>query len=535
MDFDLAAKRFARDHSKLRRDAESRQQRGRNKFGVLSAGAQREAEQRERLAKQRAQEKRARQRELEHQAQFFRNFERSLRVKSLSPRAESHDHDDHHVTVGSTGPGIGGFQATSIHGEGDKLALPPSALDYLSSLAESSTPWTFRIGILNPEYRFPASPLVQAMKPARNADDTLAMDEDEDSDDDTEEDEMARGVWSAAYLDELRHKYLAYTHGTVVEFTQEEGQVGLPHTVAAALLGQIRRKNDVSPVRVKRTVDPANMEIESINANNNVEEEKTAGHLAWGAFDIPDYPIEVSLVDLPKGTSCTLLPTPQAVQNGFYGLHDIKLVLEQSLVRTRATLSVGDLVKTWSRGVEYDLHVTAVVPNTYRAVVCINTDIEVEFAPQPTVESRASNEQSPSHAMAGASLGRTLMDSAAPVSALPVRASEATNSAARRVSNLLPEAPADQTEGICVVQFRLERASAKRRFDIRMATVSDLYDFAESALLEGDVGSAVSSSFRLVTQFPRREILRPAANGDNRTLAEVGIAIGQELLILERI
>jgi hypothetical protein len=539
MDFDLAAKRFARDHSKLRRDAESRQRRGRSQLGV-SADAEREAEQRERLARQRAQEKRAKQREIEHQLQFFRDFERSLRVKSLSPRAAaSREHDHDHVVAGAAGPLqlSGGFQPTSIHGEGDKLALPPSVLEHLSSLTESSTPWTFRIGILNPEYVFPASPLVRAMKPsARDDGDDTAMNEDEDSDD--EEDESARDARSAAYLDELRHKYLAYTHGTVVEFTQEEGQVGLPRTVAAALLAQIRSRN--VPARAKRTVDPASngsgMEVDGVSnsASKGVqdEEEKTAGHLAWGAFDIPDYPIDVTLVELPKGKACTLLPTPQAVQNGFYGLQDIKLVLEQSLVRTRATLSVGDLVHAWNRGVPYDLHVTAVVPSTCNAVVCINTDIEVEFGQQSAAESSESRKQSPPHAMAGTSVGRTLMDSPPHVSALPQATStlRSASLAGQRAANLRPEPPADQTEGICVVQVRLDRASAKRRFDVRGATVSDLYDFAESALLEGP-----ASSFRLVTRFPRREIERsPTTTRDIRTLADVGIATGQELLIIER-
>merc|ERR1719343_963436 len=85
------------------------------------------------------------------------------------------------------------------------------------------------------------------------------------------------------------------------------------------------------------------------------------------------------MVQLPKGTGCTLEPTPAAIRNNFYGLKDVKLVLEQSLVRTRATLSKGDTVSTWHRGKKYDLTVSKVLPSRFRAITCINTDIEVEF------------------------------------------------------------------------------------------------------------------------------------------------------------
>jgi hypothetical protein len=52
---------------------------------------------------------------------------------------------------------------------------------------------------------------------------------DEDEDD---KDKLKR----EAYLDELCCKYLAFTHCTVVEFTQEEGRVGLPQAISTALL-----------------------------------------------------------------------------------------------------------------------------------------------------------------------------------------------------------------------------------------------------------------------------------------------------------
>ena len=70
----------------------------------------------------------------------------------------------------------------------------------------------------------------------------------------------------------------------------------------------------------------------------------------------------------------------EAIQQGFYGLKDMKVVLEQSLVQTRAVLSVNDIVHTWHRGVQYNVRVSHVEPEDYGAVVCINTDITVDFA-----------------------------------------------------------------------------------------------------------------------------------------------------------
>jgi Ubiquitin fusion degradation protein UFD1 len=547
MDFDLAAKRLDRDHSRLKRDAAERKGAG-SRFGggglggrsagggvELSARARREAVELQRQARRKAEERQAKVRERDHQLEFVRQCERALKVRGL--------------VVASSGGTTSGFLPTSIHGNGDKLALPPSALEHLtSSAAESASPWTFRVGILNPDYSFPASPLVQSMTPPPlegSLEDDGDDDIDEDSDDD--DDETSRNARSAAYLDELSHKYLAYTHGTVVEFTQDEGQVGLPRTISSALIAQI--KNKTAPVRVKRTVDPAftsttinnndnpmEMDVDrDADQSNEADEERTAGHLAWGAFDIPDMPVEVSLVELPKGRACTLAPTPQAVANGFYSLADVKLVLEQSLVRTRATLTVGDLVHTWNRGVQYDLHVTAVVPGTYNAVVCINTDIEVDFAPVPSTG--PATEVQSSAARSGG--GRTLMDSEphpAAAAALSSPSSPGTSPNRKGAASLRPEPPAGQVEGVCVIQVRLDQLSAKRRFDVREARVADLYDFAASALLSSPDDGEVPR-FRLVTRYPRR-VLEPASSAgsdEDRILADVGIKSGQELVIVERL
>ena len=62
-----------------------------------------------------------------------------------------------------------------------------------------------------------------------------------------------------AYLDEMARKYIAYTHCTVVEFTQEEGNVGIPQPIASALLDMKNRLPELSDhsIPTTRTVDPA--------------------------------------------------------------------------------------------------------------------------------------------------------------------------------------------------------------------------------------------------------------------------------------
>ena len=55
---------------------------------------------------------------------------------------------------------------------------------------------------------------------------------------------------------------------------------------------------------------------------------------------------------LPLETTscCTLQPTPMAIETGFYGLKNIKLALDQSLIRIRGCLNVKDVVPYWFRG-----------------------------------------------------------------------------------------------------------------------------------------------------------------------------------------
>jgi hypothetical protein len=499
MDFEHAAARLARDQSQLRRQKNKR-------GGELSAKAKREAAYRKRQQEKLAAERQRQKREQEYREQYFRQCERALGVRQLTADGGSLQ-----------------LKAISIHGEGDKIALPPSVLELLTQqqeqhdgTSEGGSPWTFRIGILNPDYTFPASPVLLTLPVPEEDSEHIMVDDNSD-------DEDGPSIKCQAYLDELHHKYLVYTHGTVVEFTQEEGHVGLPEPIAAALLDPRQRRKDspsANPVPCTRTVDPASGEAMVVEED---ESEKTPGHLAWGAFDVPDAPIEISMVQLPKGKACRLVPTQDAIQNGFYNLNDIKLVLEQSLIRTRATLSVGDTVHTWHRGKKFDLTVTEVTPSTYQSVTCINTDIEVEFGePQEAGFSGGKSISGMESSTTPVSDSGRLLGSTSPTTTatLPPMTPQ--------TARLLPEPPTDQYEGVVTVQIRSNTGSGQRRFEIDKATLSDLFAFATSILQDA------ASPFQLVTRFPRRVFTLEGIT-KSRSLREMGIAAGQELFMVEKI
>jgi hypothetical protein len=513
MDFESAARRLENDQKKLK----SRAARTR----VISEKARREADFRRKQQQKRSEERRLKQQQEEYQQSYFTKCERSLGTKSLKHDsvAANDDYSSSSLVL----------KATSIHGDGDKVALPPSVLQFLTEKTDQNTsvsPWTFRIGIRRDAYEFPASPSVQIMKLPKEQEE----EEEEDDDDDEEGDEEDESSFFGAYLDELSYKYISYTHGTVVEFTQDEGHIGLPASIAARL---IESAGD-STVPTMRTQDPA-AATKSNDADHSPSEEndedKTPGHLAWGAFVVPDMPIEVTLVNLPKGRHCTLVPTKEAIFNGFHQLKDVKLVLEQSLIRTRATLSVGDTVHTWHRGLKFDLKVESVSPADFHAVSCINTDIEVDIGVNEEVQEMrrgqaggddTTMDTTTDNAFAPG-VGHRLTDDtpAAAAASQPVVAPQHPNSD----SSLLPEPPLDQTENVCTVQIRTPHGAGRRRFDVGIAKLKDLFAYAAYV-------SNVDEPFQLVTRFPRR-VVTLSDDSKEQTIQEAGVNAGQELFILE--
>ncbi|KAL9179902.1 hypothetical protein ACHAXT_007872 [Thalassiosira profunda] len=594
MDFDAAAQRLATDQ----RSAAARSRASRN---ARSAGAK---ARREAQAARAKAEKRLREKKLEGErsakivdeiVKGVGRVERELGVANVGAKqstavAEGGDEQqqlfagNHPLACGWT------FTATSIHGEGDKIALPPSVLETMTSSANDLDPWgsgrngrpvAFRIAILNPAYSFPAGEKMQALvesvrnnimasekKELTQQDSTMTDDStnaaamDEDGSDDESDDSYVE-----AYLAELSHRYLAFTHGTVVEFTQEEGCVGLPEPIARALLQSNShslggRKKDIP---VKRTVDPAksaakdtsdglgeaekDTDTDEMNADapNDIPPtgaddggEKTPGHPAYGLFDVPDLPIEITPVNsLPPGKNCTFTPTASSIKNGFYTLKDVKAVLEQSLMRTRATLSKGDVIHTWRRGVSFDLIVSSLTPTKYGAVSCINTNLNVDIGPpegeegEPATETAVGDAKAEPNALAG---GRLLSEPSS--RAEPKQSAPVTATATAKTIDLPTEPPEDAREGVCNVQIRGRTpsgasATGRRRFDVTNATVADLFAFA-SHVCEG----VDPSGFRLATTFPRR-VFQLSSNGEdggldpNATLDSAGIGQGQENFMIE--
>jgi hypothetical protein len=569
MDFEDAAVRLARDQSKIR-------SRNNNRGGIgISEKAKKQAEYQKKIQARLRAEREQKKRNEVYQRKYLHDCQRLLKEKSLASINERLF-----------------LTPTSIYGDGDKLSLPPSVLETLSNNDESMSadggnPWMFRIGIPNPNYKFPSSTLVQALEAPINEDD---HDDDDDDmmDEDDHDEEQYQEQQMKPFLQELSQKYISYTHCTVVEFTQEEGNIGIPIRIAQALLDPKTRHDGTttsSEIKIPTTitVDPASssnvtttsivpskddseneeemeMEMESTGIATNEEEEeeevveRTPGHIAWGAFEIPDVQLEITMVQLPKGTGCTLVPTEEAVRNDFYGLKDVKIVLEQSLIRTRATLTIGDVVSTWHRGKKFDLDVTKVIPSYFRGVTCINTDIEVEIGETKInnavkdEESNNNNKNSQYKATNEETGFRLGTGKKTTTSLLEEKNGEKEAGAFNRTSvnalpiSLLPEPPIDEKDGVCTVQIRYSGGNGKRRFSIDTAKVRDLFAFA-SSLMNRD-----ERSFQLVTRFPRQELslietnISDSDNNSNSssltgmaelTLNQAGLQQEQEMFMVE--
>jgi len=608
MDFDIAAKRLQQDQkSAYNRSRASRSARS------ASAKSKKEAQSARLKAEKRLQQKKI---ENERNAQIvdkvvtsIGRVERQLGVANVGSPVVTEKQQQTTSTISSStttlftniNPLSNGwsFKATSIHGDGDKIALPPSILETMTSSSNDLDPFgsssnggrpiAFRIGILKPDYTFPSSSKMKALienikekivqnEKRKNAvlssqqstssitDNGTANQQDmDDSDDEIDDYDDSQIV--EAYLDELSMKYISYTHGTVVEFTQEENCVGLPESIARALLQpnshslvesslNDNKEKKMADIPVRRTVDPAastktrnltemneDMDVEN-NQHTTTEEEaddddgeKTPGHPAYGLFDIPASSVEVTPVSrLPAGTNCTFTPTKTSIENGFYSLKDIKVVLEQSLMRTRATLSRGDVIRTWRRGTSFDLIVSSLSPAQFGAVSCINTNLNVDFAScdnddmkdEPLAEDNVKPEPTGSRILGGGG-GRLLSEPAQPQIS---KSNETASSSKSQVIEFPPEPANGMKEGVCTIQVRGRTptgntVTGRRRFACTTSTLSHLFSFA-SHVCDG----ADPIMFRLVTRFPRRELQLTTTNA-NKTLESLDIRQGQESFIVE--
>jgi hypothetical protein len=124
---------------------------------------------------------------------------------------------------------------------------------------------------------------------------------------------VERGTDSRSAEDEATGR----THAGVLEFTSEEGLVGLPGHVANCLWAE------------------------------------GLGGSAWDGREV-----SVKYVRLPKGTYAKLQPSGSTE---FADVANHKAALETAL-RTHATLTVGDLLVVWHSGVDYELRVVELKP-----------------------------------------------------------------------------------------------------------------------------------------------------------------------------
>lgn len=495
MDFELAERKLKSDQKKLRS-----QVRNRNAARTLastdeSTKAKRlEAFRKQQLEKRKAEEE-IQRKQLNRVTAIFRTVEKRLGVNRYIKS------DDTPLCL----------EATSVHGQGDKITLPASILasladkDLLSASRESGQPLFFRLGIRRPNYVFPQS---DAMKNIMNGFKQTILtastnsDENEnliDLSDDDFDDEMENSLESA-YVDELNREYISYTYATVIEFSQDEGFIGLPESTAKALL----QSNGSELIPSKTTIDPA-VAKKGVKNDSDAEmaeegheeflEQKTPGHPAYNLFEVPASPIEISLItNLPLGSKCALQPSEDSIKKGFYGLVDVKLALEQSLIRTRGCLNVGDLVHCWFRGKKFDLTVADVYPESLRAISCVNCDIEVDIIPvgnSTSSESDAFKEPVERTESGGYRLGGSVADPSVSLNKI-----EQNNVMSQ---TKLPVEPQEgEREGVITIQIKGLGKSSKRRF-FEHDKLDSIFDFVIA-----DGLSSTHDNFRLVTRYPRR-------------------------------
>lgn len=209
-------------------------------------------------------------------------------------------------------------------------------------------------------------------------------------------------------------------------------------------------------------------------------------------------------------------------------MKDVKLALEQSLTRTRASLTVGDMIHTWHRGVQFDMIIIEVEPASFGSISCINTDIEITFAPLTTTtppQELKSNSKPDSKSLES---NKVFQSTGFKLSEKTTQAhSSQDNDIDSSMSTFLKsEPPINQVENICTILLRSADKSKKRRFDVHCSSVSDLFAFA-SFLHPKD-----KRSFQLVTRFPRK-VLRHSVEEKETSLFEAGLRPGQEALLIE--
>ncbi|KAF5741422.1 hypothetical protein HS088_TW10G00419 [Tripterygium wilfordii] len=265
-------------------------------FELRRAREKLDKEQKER--KERARLKLERERKSKEEARKQREaieaVQRSRRLDAMEAQLKAEQHMEENLLAGGGIMFTRMLEAVSFQGSGDKIKMPPSCFKELSDQgAFDKGPIYFRLSVVEQE-----------------------------------------GSSNISATEMLERKT---THSGVLEFTAEEGYVGLPPHVW----------NNLFPI-------------------------------VGGQTSL----IEVSYVRLPKGTYAKLQPDVV----GFSDIPNHKAVLETSL-RQHATLSQGELITVNHGVLTYKLQVLELKPSS--SVSVLETDIEVDIVGSDAASERS--------------------------------------------------------------------------------------------------------------------------------------------------
>ncbi|CAM9992592.1 unnamed protein product, partial [Hapterophycus canaliculatus] len=211
--------------------------------------------------------------------------------------------------------------AVTADGEGDKILLPPSALESLSGQDA--------VGLGPMLFELTCTSCAPAPAPAGQ--------------------QQQQSKKNAAPPAAIRT-----THAGVLEFTADEGTVGLPRKVVLSLLGATAQQ---------------------VPLPQNGEEGAGEGSEKAPAKRRPVAGLEsvvVRYVRLAKATFARVVPETV----GLSQVSELRAMLENNM-RNHATLTVGDHLSVWRRGKEFSLKVVELRPEPH--VTVIDTDMEIEL------------------------------------------------------------------------------------------------------------------------------------------------------------
>lgn len=217
----------------------------------------------------------------------------------------------------------------------------------------------------------------------------------------------------------------------------------------------------------------------------------------------------------------------------------MKAVLEQSLIRTKSTLSIGDIVHCWNRGKKFELIVNELTPKEFGAVSCINTDIEVEIGETSASDNNNDNKKNSidKNTLEESKIKNHQQFDKKNNTSQPPSSSTKPNPLLQALSShKIPVEPDTSSKNTCNTQIRLPSGiSLKRRFDVSENSLLDLFAYT----VQNSTLSEQSNKFRLVTRFPRRVFDIPVNNENGssstilKSLQDSGIGAGQEAFLVE--